>query len=289
MAVAREEGRDHRKERRGRRPEAEWKPAEVPAVEGELTRAGRLRSAVRERLPLWWQTRCGLNFKALAALAVVLVLGVGLALHHLWSGRAEPVSPPSSLGTESEVAGAEGTAVLPSPPVASAGAGGGAAATSTGKPLFIDVSGDVRKPGVHQLPPGSRVEDAIEAAGGVTSGASDEGLNRARLVVDGERIVVGQESAADQGAEGGQGVGPPRAETGGGGAGTGEAGAGGVVSLNSATVEQLQTLPGIGPVLAQQIVEFRTNQGGFSSVEQLREVNGIGDHRFTTLRPLVGP
>ena len=264
------------------------------SAEGELTRTRRLRSALRERLPLWWQTRCGLSFKALAALAVVLVLGVGLALHHLWSGRAEPVAPPTSVGAESEVEGAEGTAALPSPPVASAGAGGetggGAVATATGKPLVIDVSGDVRKPGVHQLPPGSRVEDAIEAAGGVTSGASDEGLNRARLVVDGERIVVGQEPAADQGADGGgQGVGPPTAESGAGGAGAGGAGAGGVVSLNSATVEQLQTLPGIGPVLAQQIVEFRTNQGGFSSVEQLREVNGIGDHRFTTLRPLVGP
>lgn len=277
-----------REEARAGRTGAEWEPAEVLPTERKLTRAGRLRSAVCERVPLWWQTRCGLNFKALAALAVVLVLGVGLAVHHLWSGRAEPVSPPPSLGAEADVAGAEGADAQPSPPVAGAGAGGeaggGAGATATGKQLFIDVSGDVRKPGVHQLPPGSRVEDAIEAAGGVTSGASDEGLNRARLVADGEQIVVGQEPAAEQRADGGQGAGPPTAETGAGGAG-----AGGVVSLNSATVEQLQTLPGIGPVLAQQIVEFRTNQGGFSSVEQLREVSGIGDHRFTTLRPLVGP
>lgn len=243
-----------------------------------LRQAERLRAAFSERLPLWCRTRCGLNLKALAALAVVLVVAIGLALHHLWSGRAEPIAAPG-LTAEEESGETQGM-LAPTPSTGSAGADGGAgsAAGASGKSLLVDVVGEVRKPGVHRLPAGSRVEDALRAAGGVTSGASPEGLNRARPVADGEQIVVAEQGEEVSPGSGGSGPSPPSAPA-----------VGGVVSLNSATAEQLETLPGIGPVLAQQIVEFRTNQGGFSSVEQLREVSGIGDHRYATLRPLVGP
>ncbi|MCK1795880.1 ComEA family DNA-binding protein [Streptomyces sp. XM4193] len=243
-----------------------------------LTPAERLRTAFRERLPLWCRTRCGLNLKALAALAVVLVVAIGLALHHLWSGRAEPIAAPG-LAAEEE-SGEAASTLAPAPSTASAGsdgaAGGGTGAS--GKSLLVDVVGEVRKPGVHRLPAGSRVKDALRAAGGVTSDASAQGLNRARPVADGEQIVVAEQGEQVPSGSGDSGPSPPSAPA-----------AGGVVSLNSATAEQLETLPGIGPVLAQQIVEFRTNQGGFSSVEQLRQVSGIGDHRYATLRPLVGP
>ncbi|MFF8911806.1 helix-hairpin-helix domain-containing protein [Streptomyces sp. NPDC015032] len=142
------------------------------------------------------------------------------------------------------------------------------------------MSGKVRRPGIHQLPSGARVADAIRAAGGARPGADLAGLNRARVLMDGEQIVVGVPPG-------------PQATGGTGGAaagGTGSSGpAAGPVSLNLATVEQLDTLPGVGPVLAQHIVDYRTQHGGFRSVDELREVNGIGDRRFADLQPLVGP
>jgi competence protein ComEA len=141
----------------------------------------------------------------------------------------------------------------------------------------VDVSGKVRRPGIHRLPAGSRVADALRAAGGVRPGTSLDGLNQARFLVDGEQVVVGAPAPA-------AGPAPPD---------TGTPGAAGAptapVSLNTATVDQLQTLPGVGPVLARRIVDYRTRHGGFRSVDQLREVDGIGERRFADLRPLVGP
>ncbi|WP_323180432.1 MULTISPECIES: ComEA family DNA-binding protein [unclassified Streptomyces] len=141
------------------------------------------------------------------------------------------------------------------------------------------MSGKVRRPGIRELPSGSRVADALRAAGGVRDGADLTGLNRARVLMDGEQIVVGA---------------PPGSSTAGGAAGVamgsgGGSAAAGPVSLNTATVEQLDTLPGVGPVLAQHIVDYRTQHGGFRSIDELREVNGIGDRRFADLQPLVGP
>jgi competence protein ComEA len=153
----------------------------------------------------------------------------------------------------------------------------------------VDVSGKVRSPGIQRLPAGSRVADALRAAGGVRPGANTDGLNRARLLVDGEQVLVG----VPPGAGAVPGTGP-----GGGGAGVAGAGAGGAVagaapptpvSLNTATADQLDTLPGVGPVLAQHIIDYRTQHGGFRSVDELREVNGIGDRRFADLRNLVRP
>lgn len=257
----------------------------------KLSASEQVRRALVERMPLWWQTRCGLSLRAFTALGAVFLLAVGLAAYHVWSGRAEPVSPPSRVGGADAPLSEGGEAQGPGEPglsaTSEASAPGAAVSAGTGGPdragkqLVVDVSGEVRNPGVHRLPPGSRVEDALAAAGGMSPDASSHGLNRARLVADGEQIVVAKEGDEAESAG--------RAPVGG-VADTAEAGAdGGVVSLNSATAEQLQTLPGIGPVLAQQIVDFRTSQGGFRSVEQLRDVNGIGAHRFATLSPLVSP
>ncbi|MFB8033204.1 helix-hairpin-helix domain-containing protein [Streptomyces sp. NPDC056004] len=143
------------------------------------------------------------------------------------------------------------------------------------------MSGKVRRPGIRQLPSGSRVADALRAAGGVRAGADLTGLNRARVLMDGEQIVVGAPSGTS--TEGGAG-GVALGSSGGGGSA-----AAGPISLNTATVEQLDTLPGVGPVLAQHIVDYRAQHGGFRSIDELREVNGIGDRRFADLQPLVGP
>lgn len=208
------------------------------------------------------------------ALGVVLVVAAVFALQHFWAGRTEPVSAPE--------------VVRPAPfeerdgqrAAAATGASPGASASAAGPVIVVDVSGRVRNPGVQRLPAGSRVADALRAAGGVRPGTSTEGLNRARLLADGEQVVVG-------------GPAPPAAGVmpGAGGAAGPAAGAAPAapVSLNTATADQLDTLPGVGPVLAQHIIDYRTRHGGFRSVDELREVNGIGDRRFADLRNLVRP
>lgn len=241
---------------------------------------------------MWLQLRCGLEPKSLAALAVVLVAAAVLAGMHFWSARPEAVRPPDRV---SEAGHAPGPQTGADP----AAGGAGVAEPSPGAPpvvagpggrIVVDVSGKVRQPGILRLPAGARVADALRAAGGVRPGVDLVGLNRARVLMDGEQIVVGAlpgPAAAGGAGAGGAGGGG----TGGGGAGPSAAGGTttGPVSLNSATVEQLDTLPGVGPVLAQHIVDYRTQHGGFRSVDELREVNGIGDRRFADLQPLVRP
>ncbi|MFD8646148.1 helix-hairpin-helix domain-containing protein [Streptomyces zaomyceticus] len=143
--------------------------------------------------------------------------------------------------------------------------------------MIVDVAGKVRRPGVLTLPAGSRVADALRAAGGAKPDADLTGLNRARVLFDGEQVLVGLPGppVGGQGSEVGNGAG-------GGGPGV-------PLSLNTATAEQLDTLPGVGPVLARHIVDHRTEHGGFRSVGELREVNGIGERRFADLEPLVRP
>ena len=158
----------------------------------------------------------------------------------------------------------------------------GAVQQAPGKRLVVDVAGKVRKPGIYRLPGGARVADALESAGGVRPGTDVSGLNRARRLVDGEQIVAGGAPAA-----GGAGKAPGGAAHG--ADATGSGASGGTVSLNSATVEQLETLPGVGPVLAQHILDFREEHGGFTSVDQLNDVNGIGARRFADIEPRVGP
>ncbi|MEW9518651.1 helix-hairpin-helix domain-containing protein [Streptomyces tubercidicus] len=163
---------------------------------------------------------------------------------------------------------------------------------SAGRQLVVDVTGKVRHPGIQRMPPGSRVVDALRAAGGVLRGAKIRGLNRARLLTDGEQIVVGA-TGVGAGAATGGGAGTGSGDVGADGAGSALPSAGGgpagPVSLSTATEQQLDSLPGVGPVLARHIVEFRSRHGGFSSVDQLRQVTGIGDRRFADLRPLVVP
>ncbi|WP_374773923.1 helix-hairpin-helix domain-containing protein [Streptomyces sp. NBC_01310] len=211
---------------------------------------------MRERLPVWLQARCGVEPRTVVAVGVVLVVAVGFAGQQYWSARPRAVSVPAVVAPGAVPAAATAPA-----------AGGGA----DGAPrIVVDIGGKVRDPGVRRLPAGSRVEDALAAAGGVRPGTDTSGLNRARVLVDGEQVLVGAPAQPPPGgAAGGPSPGP--------------------LSLGSATVAQLDGLPGVGPVLAQHIVDFRTARGGFRSVEELRQVNGIGERRFADLRTLVRP
>ncbi|MFB4315399.1 helix-hairpin-helix domain-containing protein [Actinomadura sp. 21ATH] len=184
---------------------------------------------------------------------VLVLLGVVAALvaaGYLWMARPrpEPVAGPSHAPTLS------GTA--PSP---------------QGSMVVVHVHGKVRRPGVVSLPAGSRIADAIKSAGGARPGIDTGPLNLARKLTDGEQISVGVRAPAQ-----------PPAASGGAAAGTG-----GPLDLNAATVQQLDQLPGVGPVLAQRIIDHRTQRGGFRSVEQLQEVSGIGARRFADLKNLV--
>ncbi|MEU4403812.1 ComEA family DNA-binding protein [Streptosporangium sp. NPDC023963] len=136
--------------------------------------------------------------------------------------------------------------------------------------LTVHVTGKVRRPGVITLPGGSRVADALREAGGVRGAAVTGSLNLARRLIDGEQIVVGLSGTATVAAAPAP-VNPMDPTT-------------AVVDLNAATPEQLEELPGVGEVLARRIVEYRDAHGGFRSVEQLRDVSGIGDRKYAEMR-----
>jgi competence protein ComEA len=240
----------------------------------------RTGQALRERMPVWLQTRCGLERRSVAALSVLLVLAAVFAVQHFRSGRTQPVAAPEVVREAAAYgAGKPGPAAAdratPGEPESKA-----PPTTTAGPEIVVDVGGKVREPGIHSLPAGSRVADALRAAGGVRPGTKTDGLNRARFLVDGEQVIVGAPGPAPA---------PPPGPGPAPGGSTGAAGPAAPVSLNTATTDQLDTLPGVGPVLAQHIIDYRTQHGGFRSVDELREVNGIGERRFADLRDLVRP
>jgi len=214
------------------------------------------------------------------------VIVVGLAVGGLWwwNARRPGVSfdlaalPRAGTSTPSATGGSgapaePSSATGPAPGPASGPASGPSAVT-------VDVAGAVVEPGIRRLSPGSRVADAIEAAGGARPGADLDRVNRAAALVDGARVWIptrGQPDPSPVAVE------PPSATSGSGSGGTPAA----PVDLNTATVEQLDTLPGVGPATAGAIVAYRGLHGRFETVDQLGDVRGIGAAKLETLRPLV--
>lgn len=186
------------------------------------------------------------------ALAIGLSALVLVAGYWWWQGRARPVL------TMPEVAATSGASAVS--PVSL-------------PPLAVHVLGKVREPGVVDLPAGSRVLDAVDAAGGLRPGASYGDLNLARPLTDGEQIVVGRRGAAPVEVD------PPAPSQ--------PSGAGSLVNINTASASELEALPGVGPVLAQRIVQWRSDNGAFTAVDILGEVSGIGDVLLEQLRPLI--
>jgi competence protein ComEA len=192
----------------------------------------------------------GLGRRELAVLAAVGVLVGGGAV--LWYVRSLP-SPVTVRALRPDPS----PTVSPSPVV-----------------LVVHVAGWVRRPGVYELEQGDRVIDAIEAAGGARRGAQLDSLNLAAVVTDAQQVLVPRKAPP----AGGGAVDP------GGGSASGPSA---LLNLNTATPEELETLPGIGPVLAASIVDFREQNGPFTSVDQLLDVSGIGEARLADIRDLV--
>lgn len=186
---------------------------------------------------------------ALAVLGLLVVTGAALAYLRARPADASALEP-----------------VRPTP----------AATSSESAPqVVVHVVGAVKRPGVYHLNEGDRVLDAVRAAGGFAPGADTIAINLARPVVDGEQIVIGRKGEAVQGAGG---TGAPSA---------GAATQGGKVNINLAGVSEFDSLPGIGPVLAQRIVDYRTQHGRFHSVKDLQKVSGIGPKKFASLEPYL--
>jgi competence protein ComEA len=148
-----------------------------------------------------------------------------------------------------------------------------APAAPAGRPIVVDVVGAVRRPGLYRLTEGARVADALARAGGATRRAQLDLVNLAAPISDGEQIVVPRRGAAAPGGGGSGAAGVPA----------------GPVHLNTATLEQLDALPGVGPVTAQKILDYRQEHGAFGSVDELDAIPGIGPARLEQLRDLVAP
>jgi len=165
-------------------------------------------------------------------------------------------------------------ATAPAPAPAQGAPGQALTIAAGGRSSVVHVAGAVRHPGVYSLPAGARVQDAVRRAGGARRGANVDAVNLAARVADGQQIVVPSRVAAAAAAVSADpAAGPPAAP----------------VSLGSATLEQLETLDGVGPATAQKIVAYRTEHGGFRSVDDLANVPGIGPKKLAAIKPHVQP
>jgi competence protein ComEA len=184
------------------------------------------------------------------AIGLIAVLALAVVARHLTGSHAPSADT------------ARAAAALASPP---------ATTTTAATAFFVDVVGAVHRPGLYRLPDGSRIADAVRRAGGATRRADLALVNLAAPLSDGVQVVVPVRGAAIPSAAGpgGAPVGP--------------------VHLNSATLEELDALPGVGPVTAQKILDYRQKNGPFTSVDDLDAVPGIGPARLDTLRDLVAP
>lgn len=210
-----------------------------------------------------------------AVIGVALIVAVAVAM---LGGRyvlAREDSAPEPVAVSATAADAAGAADGEAPPFASSPAATPATAASK---VTVHVVGEVEKPGVVTLAPGSRVGEALDKAGGATSDAELSGVNLARPLVDGEQVVVPAPGDPPAAAPSGAVTGPP---------GSTSASGAAVVNLNTADLPTLETLPGVGPVLAQRILDWRTEHGQFTAVEELGEVSGIGDKIYAQLSPKV--
>ncbi|MFA5885711.1 MAG: helix-hairpin-helix domain-containing protein, partial [Acidimicrobiia bacterium] len=232
--------------------------------------------------PAWWTSLVdrARDARLEVGIGVVVVVVMAAVAGLVWyrmgvaGGDAPPRGPSATSRTErtSDAVSRDESVATPGSSAASGASAPGTAA-GRGPTVVVHVAGAVNKPGVLLMPAGARVIDAVEGAGGAVPDADLDRLNLAAKLVDGQRVLVVKIGAA-----------PPADASGGTGA-PGETGA--LIDLNAATGAQLETLPGIGPALAGAIITERDRRGGFRSINELREVRGIGEARFADLRERV--
>jgi len=239
-------------------------PPVVPSPGRHASR--RPGRTIADALPPTLRGRFALGPAQLALIAALVAVGLGVTCWWVIRGDAHEVASPAlSAGV--------GDLATPAMPVVSESGAASADPGETGGTVTVDVTGKVRKPGIAVLDAGARVIDALEAAGGARSGVDLTALNLARPLVDGEQIVVGV--AAPTGVAGATAPIPPDATT------------GQLVNLNTADQGLLETLPDVGPVTAEAIIAWRTEHGGFTAIDELLEVDGIGDATLAELTPHV--
>ncbi|MEA5155095.1 helix-hairpin-helix domain-containing protein [Raineyella sp.] len=213
-------------------------------------------------------------------LVVCAILLVGIVVGGFTLLRSRPVAVPSASATPAAPTG------LGLPAARSPGATPTPSASARPS-LAAHIIGEVKHPGLVSLPAGARVDDAITAAGGLTSRANPGDLNLAQPLQDGQQVVIG--SANKPGGEV-RGPAAPAAGTAGaatGGPPAGKASSGARINLNTASATELEKLPGVGPATAQKIIIWREQNGGFRTVEQLKDVQGIGPKTYADIAPHV--
>lgn len=218
----------------------------------------RLAAALEDKVPPAFAARVSLRPSHVVALAVVLLAAVAATAWWTWAATPDAVPVPVAR-------------LSPGPePVATSERSAAAGVPGPATDVVVDVAGKVRRPGVATLPAGSRVIDALKRAGGARHGVDLSTLNLARVLVDGEQILVGVAPVG-----GAAGAVPPAS------------GSAALVNLNTSTLDQLDALPGVGPVTARKILDWRTDHGRFSTVDELLEVDGIGAKTFAEIAPHV--
>ena len=262
-------------------------PVPVPGRHASRERGG-LRESLGGTLPPTLRGRIRLATPHLAVVSVLVALGLVALAWFATRGEETTIRQVSAVpsegagallatpapGQSSEHSTGQSPAQSADPAVATSGATQGglpvAAGGSTAQ-VTVDVAGKVRRPGIVVLRSGARVVDALQAAGGPLKGVDLSGLNQARVLVDGEQILVGEAAPVGAAASGAPAASPTIA----------------LVDLNSADQPTLETLPGVGPVTAQKILQWRAENGAFTAVDELLEIDGIGDATLAEIAPFV--
>jgi competence protein ComEA len=264
-----------------RRTSDDREPQDVPAgrhARRPLAARDRATGWLGDRLPESVRSRGGLSQGHVGVLALLLAVALLLG-GWAWLRSGGTTTAPVAAPRVTAPAGSPSASGLPLPSPGSSttavGAVGASPPASGAAEVVVHVAGRVRRPGIVVLPTGSRVVDAVRRAGGFAPGVGPRSaaLNLARVLVDGEQIVVGQPGGASAGAS----TGAP----------TAAGGATPMVSLNTADEAGLESLPGVGPVTAAAILQWRTEHGPFTAVEQLLEVSGIGEATLAQIEPHV--
>lgn len=224
-----------------------------------------------KRMDRWAEKLLG-HKAVVVAMLVVIAAASGLAMAN-YGGGTGSVSFERSDGS--------GTSVeREAEDVPSDDADGSSKKSSTAAEVYVDVDGAVASPGVYRLKEGARVSQAIDAAGGLTTEADVTGLNRASKVADGQKIyvpTVGEQQAAAVTSGADSGASPT----------SGAGASSGLVNINTASAAELQTLSGIGPSTAQSIIDERTQNGAFASVDDLMRVSGIGEKKLAKIKDCI--